>query len=158
VAVSASIGFTKPEAQSLPRFSHKTTRATFVSPPCALKSLSSAAFPSEKRKMSYTNNTDSLNTIDSYNTTLNVHLLDESTANIHLLGESIRTEILAWLSPLEPRIRHKEVQSRRVPGVGDWLLCTEIFQSWSDVSCQDESSNATLFCYGDPGVGKTYIT
>ena len=106
--------------------------------------------------MSY--NTDSFNTTDSYNTTINAHLLDQSTINLHLLGESTRTEILAWLSPLEPRIRHKEVQSRRVPGVGDWLLRTEVFQSWPNVSHQDESSNATLFCYGDPGVGKTHIT
>jgi len=108
--------------------------------------------------MSYTNNIDSLNTIDSYNTTLNFHLRDENTVNIHLLGEITRTEILAWLSPLEPRIRHKEVRSHRVPGVGDWLLDTEVFKSWSDVSREDESNNTTLFCYGDPGVGKTYIT
>lgn len=108
--------------------------------------------------MPYTNNIDSYNTINSHNTTLNVHLQDESTVDIRLLGESTRAEILAWLSPLEPRVRHKEVRSRRVPEVGDWLLRTEVFQGWSSVSSQDEFDNATLFCYGDPGVGKTYIT
>jgi len=69
-----------------------------------------------------------------------------------------RSEILTWLSSLEPRIRHKQVQSSRVPNVGDWLLNTEVFRSWSDISHQDTSNDATIFCYGDPGVGKTYIT
>ena len=69
-----------------------------------------------------------------------------------------RSEILAWLSSLEPQIRHREVQSCRIPKVGDWLLHTEVFQSWSDASHQDGSNNATLFCYGDPGAGKTFIT
>ena len=69
-----------------------------------------------------------------------------------------RSEIIAWLSPLEPGTRHRALQTDRVPNVGDWLLQTEVFQSWSDVSRQDESGGATMFCYGDPGVGKTYIT
>ena len=68
-----------------------------------------------------------------------------------------RPEILAWLSPLEPGTRHRALQADRVPGVGGWLLETEEFQSWSDVSRRGESDNATMFCYGDPGVGKTYI-
>ena len=69
-----------------------------------------------------------------------------------------RSEILAWLSPLEPGARHRALQTDRVPNVGDWLLQTEVFQSWSDVTRQDKSDDATMFCYGDPGVGKTYIT
>jgi len=68
-----------------------------------------------------------------------------------------RPEILAWLSPLEPGTRHRALQADRVPGVGDWLLQTQAFQSWSDVSRRDESDNAAMFCYGNPGVGKTYI-
>ena len=67
-------------------------------------------------------------------------------------------EILAWLSPLEPWTRHRALQAERVSRVGDWLLETEEFKSWSDVSRRDESDNATMFCYGNPGVGKTYIT
>ena len=69
-----------------------------------------------------------------------------------------RSKILTWLSPLEPRMRHQAIRENRLSGVGDWLLDTEVFQSWSDVSRQDKSDSATLFCYGDPGVGKTYIT
>ena len=69
-----------------------------------------------------------------------------------------RSEILAWLSPLEPQMQHRAVRTNRVSGVGDWLLQTEVFRGWSDVSRRDNFDNATLFYQGNPGVGKTYIT
>ena len=68
-----------------------------------------------------------------------------------------RAEILAWLSPLEPRIRHDHIRAHRVKHVGDWLLKTEEYRNWFDGVCGGESDNSALFCYGDPGVGKTYI-
>ena len=69
-----------------------------------------------------------------------------------------RAEILAWLSPLGPWIRHHDVRAQRVEHVGDWLLQTEEYQSWFDGIHGGETDSSTLFCYGDPGVGKTYIT
>jgi len=68
-----------------------------------------------------------------------------------------RPEILAWLSPLDPRTRHQGIQTQRVDNVGDWLLRTDQFRSWYDSSGEGGSENTVLFCYGDPGVGKTYI-
>ena len=65
-----------------------------------------------------------------------------------------RSDILAWLSPLEPRLRHQDIQDHRVENVGEWLLQTEEFKRWHAGSGSD---NAVLVCYGDPGVGKTYI-
>jgi len=47
-------------------------------------------------------------------------------------------QILQWLSPLEPQQRHQDVRADRLGGVGH---------------CVDP----VLFCYGNPGVGKTYI-
>ena len=93
--------------------------------------------------MSHTNslNTNSFNT-NSYNT---YNISDE------------RSQILAWLSPLEPRLRHKDIQDHRVEYVGEWLLKTEEFRSWHTGSGRREYDDAVLFCYGDPGVGKTYI-
>jgi len=38
-----------------------------------------------------------------------------------------KAQILAWLSPLEPRGRHRDVRNHRVKGVGNWLLQTEEF-------------------------------
>ena len=68
-----------------------------------------------------------------------------------------RSQILAWLSPLEPRIRHKEIQESRAENIGGWVLETEEFRNWYDGSEGSGSDNAVLFCYGDPWVGKTFI-
>ena len=87
---------------------------------------------------SFCNNTNSLNT------TVNFTLADE------------RSNILAWLSPLEPRRRHKDIQDRRVENIGEWVLETREFKSWYASSGESGSDNAILFCYGDPGVGKTF--
>ncbi|RPA93972.1 hypothetical protein L873DRAFT_1657161, partial [Choiromyces venosus 120613-1] len=67
-------------------------------------------------------------------------------------------QILTWLSPLEPRLRHNDVRDRRVDNVGEWLLKTKEFKSWYDWSREGDCGNAVLFCYGDPGAGKTFIS
>jgi len=90
------------------------------------------------------------NNTNSFNTTIN-NVLNHSTVT------EDRSEILAWLSPLEPRVRHQNLEASRVDKVGDWLLETEQFQSWSGGNSQDKPQNTTIFCYGNPGAGKTYI-
>ena len=69
-----------------------------------------------------------------------------------------RSEILTWLSPLRPHLRHNDIRTNRVKDVGDWLLRTEEFRSWWSGDGQVESQKATMFCPGNLGVGKTYIT
>ena len=64
-------------------------------------------------------------------------------------------KIKQWLSPLDPRYRHQSVQANRVDGVGGWLLERNEFREWS--SNKGIPKEAVLFCYGDPGVGKTHI-
>ena len=83
------------------------------------------------------------NNINSLNTTVNNFTITDDRSNI-----------LSWLSPLEPRLRHQDIRDQRVENVGEWLLQTEEYRSWSAGSGSD---SAVLFCYGDPGVGKTYI-
>jgi len=68
-----------------------------------------------------------------------------------------RSQLLSWLSPLEPKRRHRDIQECRVDNVGEWLMQTEEFRSWHDLSGKGEGDNAVLFCYGNPGVGKTFI-
>src|SRR5205807_10227144 len=67
------------------------------------------------------------------------------------------SKLLAWLSPLEPHVRHQDIRDQRVASVGDWLLETKEFRNWYNGSGEDESDHAALLCYGDPGVGKSYI-
>jgi len=93
-------------------------------------------------------NTNAFNTI-SFNHVSNVK-------NVGIADE--RAEILAWLSPLDPWIRHRGIRDDRVEHVGDWLLRTEEYRSWLDGIRGGEPDNSALFCDGDPGVGKTYIT
>jgi len=68
-----------------------------------------------------------------------------------------RSEILAWLSPLESQVRHRDIGARRVDSIGAWLLETEKFRRWKNGSGRDGSYHSTLFCGGNPGVGKSYI-
>ena len=93
------------------------------------------------------NNSNPSNNTNSFNNTIVINL-----SSAHERGE-----ILAWLSPLEPRIRHRDIRAGRVEGVGDWLLQKEEYQNWFDGIRDGEPDNSALFCCGDPGVGKTYI-
>ena len=67
-----------------------------------------------------------------------------------------RSALLGWLSPLEPKLRYRDIQERRADNVGEWLLQTEEFRAWQNWS-EDGSDKAVLFCYGRPGVGKTFM-
>ena len=68
-----------------------------------------------------------------------------------------RSQLLTWLSPLEPKLRHRDIQERRVGNVGEWLMQTGEFRSWRVWSGEGEGDKPVLFCYGTPGVGKTFI-
>ena len=92
------------------------------------------------------NNINSFNPINSFNNVWN---------NCTVADE--KSQILTWLSPLEPQGRHLDNQTRRVGEVGDWLFQTEEYQNWFRGIRGDKSDGSALFCYGGPGVGKTYI-
>ena len=94
----------------------------------------------QKMSQSFSNNVNSLNT----------------TVNNFTVADS-RSNILAWLSPLNPKLRHQDIQGQRVEKLGEWLFQTEEFRGWNAGSGKGELDNTVLFCYGDPGVGKTFI-
>jgi len=66
-----------------------------------------------------------------------------------------KAKVLNWLSPLQPHVRHNDVRNRRQDGLGEWFLQTDEFLRWRDG--KGESGKATLFCSGNPGVGKTFL-
>jgi len=107
---------------------------------------------------SSSNNIDSFNN-NSFNNTNSFNTITGDTINVNNFGSTDeRVEILAWISPLDPWIRHCDIRDQRVEDVGDWLLRTEEYLNWFDGIRGGESDNSALFCYGDPGVGKTHIT
>ena len=83
------------------------------------------------------------NVTDSYKNVWNISVSDE------------KRQILEWLSPLASRERHQAVRDSRADGVGDWLLHTGEFSTWRVL--EDRPAQPVLLCYGDPGVGKTYM-
>ena len=104
----------------------------------------------ENRKMSQasSNNQHSFNTTNSFNTTTNT---------FNYLTPDDESKILAWLSPLEPGIRHRDIGAQRLDSIGSWLLETQEFRRWHGRSRGDGDSHRTLFCHGNPGAGKSYM-
>ena len=101
---------------------------------------------------SYNNNNFYENVKDSFNTDNSIHKVWN---NCTIADED--SGILAWLSPLDPHIRHHDIRTRRVDKVGDWLLKSNEYQNWLGSIREDGSDGRALFCYGGPGVGKSYI-
>ena len=117
------------------------------STPPTTESVSLALEATKSRKMSgsFTDNINSFNVAKVLN------------VSNHYTAAEDRSEIITWLSPLEPRIRHQDLRTRRADDVREWLLQTDEFKRWCDGSQQVGSESATLFCCGSPAVGKTYL-
>ncbi|RPA93312.1 ankyrin [Choiromyces venosus 120613-1] len=97
----------------------------------------------QKTRINYKNSrnvTGSFNTLNNYN----ISVTDK------------RRRILEWLPQLPSRERYQAVRDSRVDGVGDWLLEEEKFSTWH--TSEDQAAKRVILCYGDPGVGKTYIS
>jgi len=75
--------------------------------------------------------------------------------NCEISAPDEKRQILEWLSPLAPRARHQAIGEGRINRLGDWLLRTNEFEKWH--TGEDQAVHPVLFCYGDPGVGKTYL-
>lgn len=79
----------------------------------------------------------------------------DNSVNTTVYDSDQDTRIMHWLSPLEPENRHDGVRSKRFEGVGNWLLEKSEFREWS--GGEGGADKAVLFCFGDPGVGKTHL-
>ena len=65
---------------------------------------------------------------DNINSSLNnTHSFNNVWNNCTVADE--KSEILTWLSPLEPQRRHHDIRTRRVDEIGGWLLQTEEYRN-----------------------------
>jgi len=96
----------------------------------------------------FNNSTNCQNTTNSYNTS--------NVWNNCTVADD-RSQLLTWLSPLDGGLRHCDIQERRVNNIGKWLMRTEKFRRWCGLDKEGGSDDAVLFCYGNPGVGKTFV-
>ena len=83
----------------------------------------------------------------------NVTNSHNNIVNLNQVIADENPEIMRWLSPIDPRRRHQDVRTDRFDTVGSWFLETSEFREWQS----GEADRAVLFCYGNPGVGKTFL-
>ena len=135
-----------PAEQSKSHQHHHRPPPTTPAPPLSFTNLASNMNNFKSGEPNPSQNINCGNVSGSYNNTW-------TNCDISVTDE--RRHILEWLSPLAPRLRYRDVRRSHVEGVGDWLLRTEEFIDWNTGG--DELVSPLLFCYGDPGVGKTHI-
>ncbi|KAK0438163.1 uncharacterized protein EV420DRAFT_1769796 [Desarmillaria tabescens] len=59
--------------------------------------------------------------------------------------------VAAWLTPLDYNCVQHDKLEQRASDTGAWFFKSPQFLSWTDIS----KAPSTLWCFGDPGVGKT---
>ena len=59
----------------------------------------------------------------------NINSFNNVSNNFTFTAADDEPQIKAWLSPLEPQVRHQDICNQRVDDIGDWLLETEEFIS-----------------------------
>ena len=117
--------------------------------------MSSSQEPNPSQIINSGNVSDSFNHTVNFSQSSNCGNVNDSYNTVNNYNSDERRHILEWLSPLAPRLRHQDVKRSQVEGVGDWLLRTDEFKNWNNV--EDGAVSPVLFCYGDPGVGKTHL-
>jgi Cdc6-like AAA superfamily ATPase len=60
-------------------------------------------------------------------------------------------DLIRWICPVDYHVQHQDFIDRHQTGTGQWFLRDTKFQGW------DQSTDATLFCPGIPGAGKTIM-
>ncbi|KAL4947847.1 hypothetical protein BDW69DRAFT_105504 [Aspergillus filifer] len=82
--------------------------------------------------------------------------LSDIEKNVNNMSKFIHSkrdkDVLQWITPVDYAPQHNDFIRQRHPGTGEWFLRSEEFQAWL------LNSKKTLFCPGNPGVGKTLIT
>ena len=93
---------------------------------------------SKMSQYTFNNSTNCQNTTNSHN-----------VSNYYTVGDDL-SPLLTWLSPLDPGLRHSDIQERRVGNVGEWLMETEEFKRWCrlDGRSEDEGNSVLLWKSG----------
>jgi hypothetical protein len=60
-------------------------------------------------------------------------------------------DLMTWICSVDYHVHHQDFINRHQTGTGQWFLQDTKFQGW------DRQKDATLFCPGIPGAGKTIM-
>ncbi|MCJ1313134.1 hypothetical protein MMC25_006811 [Agyrium rufum] len=66
-------------------------------------------------------------------------------------NSSLRSDILKWLSPVDPSTNHIEACAKHETNTGGWLLDSDQYQSWL------RQDGEVLWLHGIPGAGKSVM-
>ena len=58
---------------------------------------------------------------DTTNFSNNTNAFNNNVRNYYTISDD-RSQLLAWLSPLEPKLRYQDIQENRVDNLGEWLM------------------------------------
>ncbi|RPA90707.1 hypothetical protein L873DRAFT_1820626, partial [Choiromyces venosus 120613-1] len=105
------------------------------------------------RQLQITDNVNSLN----FPTSLNVNLATSHNITVNAGANDETGEVLKWVPPLDLKNGIKACEIAGSMGVRSWLLETNEFRRWSNISIEGSQVQLVLFCYGFPGIGKTYL-
>jgi hypothetical protein len=90
-----------------------------------------------------------LNTTTVMNTTSSIR--SDTTALRDDIAVRHKQDLTKWICPADYHVQHQDSIDRHQTGTGQWFLQDTKFQEWN------RSKDATLFCPGIPGAGKTII-
>lgn len=89
---------------------------------------------------------------DTDSTRMHVHSIQSGMNTVRQNQDLTRQRIfLEWISPTDYPAKQSDIIKRRQGGTGQWFLDAPEVASWL------EGANASLFCPGMPGAGKTMM-
>ncbi|KAJ7706636.1 hypothetical protein B0H14DRAFT_3026059, partial [Mycena olivaceomarginata] len=81
----------------------------------------------------------------------NIHIHSSGPEQQQQMNSTERTQIIAWLSPINFFLQQADISQSQQKGTGKWLFTDPHFQQW------ESGSGKTLWCHGIPGAGKTVL-
>jgi Cdc6-like AAA superfamily ATPase len=92
------------------------------------------------------------NVLGQVNISLSQQIRHDGGISRQILEDQKSQDIRSWLSPLDFAAQQEAIFASHCPGTGVQFLQSEEFNVWKS---RDRS---TLWCYGIPGAGKTYLS
>jgi hypothetical protein len=84
-------------------------------------------------------------------TDTSLEIKSDTTALRNDTAVRYKRDLMRWICPVDYHVQHRDLIDRHQTGTGQWFLQDAKFQGW------DQSKDATLFCPGIPGAGKTIM-
>ncbi|KAE9368038.1 hypothetical protein N431DRAFT_494895 [Stipitochalara longipes BDJ] len=92
------------------------------------------------------------NVVDEADTCHMIEAAEQRDAQLVLYAEERRRKLLARLSKVDSKHRHRRLKESRHDGTGAWFTSSSEYEQWKAAS-----QSSVLCCYGIPGCGKSVL-